>query len=133
MIQVTYNFTGQEEYIEYRQKIKQWINETLNGDVMLEIAINEAVQNAIEHGDSNKPIEVNMTYRNNKAIVRVKGSGYGFCTINELERARRVWDEEDKRKVSGRGIRMMLDACDRVTYNSTGTEVMLVRKRKPAN
>jgi len=109
----------------------KWLRDSLPiKAAMFEIAINEAVHNALEHGNPNLPVELVLTLYPNRVTARISGNGPGFCTIAALDKAKMNWDAEDDQKTSGRGIKIMLDACDRVVYNNTGNKVLLVKKFK---
>ena len=98
---------------------------------MQEVAVNEAIANALECRDGKARQQqafVKVNRFGNCLVVRVKTSRIGFAGNAMLRRFRANSDElfsfgEDASM--GRGIPMMLSIADKMTYNSEGTEVLL--------
>ena len=101
-----------------------------------EVAVNEAVANARECRDGvPRPHKARLRFNKvgNRFIVRVKTSRIGFAGNAILRRLRSHPEEmfsygEDASM--GRGIPMMLSMSDKMTYNSEGTEVLLMWRLK---
>jgi serine/threonine-protein kinase RsbW len=98
----------------------------------VELAVREAVANAIKHGnrqDPGKQVEVGWAVEERDLVVRVRDQGEGFDPghlDNPLA-------PENLLKPNGRGIFYMRSFMDRIDYHSApggGTEVVL-RKRLP--
>ncbi|MGH9362601.1 MAG: ATP-binding protein [Thermoanaerobaculia bacterium] len=96
----------------------------------VELAVREAVANAIKHGnrqDPDKQVEVGWAVEERDLVVRVRDQGEGFDPghlDNPLA-------PENLLKPNGRGIFYMRSFMDRIDYHSApggGTEVVL-RKR----
>ena len=104
---------------------------------MQEVAVNEAVCNAMECRDGvprqhQASLKINRV--GNRLIVRVKTSRIGFAGNALLHRLRVnpadmfAFGEDAG---MGRGIPIMLSTTHRMTYNSEGTEVLLAWKLEP--
>ncbi|MCH8928259.1 MAG: ATP-binding protein [Candidatus Marinimicrobia bacterium] len=102
----------------------------LSEDVIedISIAVTEAVNNAIKHGNKNnesKAIEISYKNEKEKIIVYVKDNGGGF----EIDKISDPRANENILKDSGRGILIMKSLMDKVvvTSDNQGTEVQLVK------
>lgn len=102
----------------------------LSEDVIedISIAVTEAVNNAITHGNKNnesKAIEISYKNEKEKIIVYVKDNGGGF----EIDKISDPRANENILKDSGRGILIMKSLMDKVvvTSDNQGTEVQLVK------
>lgn len=96
-------------------------------DVLLEVAINEAINNAIESG---KRVYLKMKRIGNRIVVRVKDSGTGFRPRKLRAHSEKELEEEFNQlglAERGRGIMMMQMFCDQIIYNAKGNEVMLIK------
>jgi len=94
----------------------------------ISIAVTEAVNNAITHGNKNnesKSIEISYKNEKEKIIVYVKDNGGGF----EIDKISDPRMNENLLKDSGRGILIMKSLMDDVVVKSDnhGTEVQLVK------
>jgi len=92
------------------------------------IAVTEAVNNAIQHGNKyneSKAIEISYKNEKEKIIVYVKDNGVGF----EIDKISDPRVNENLLKDSGRGILIMKSLMDDVvvTSDNHGTEVQLVK------
>ena len=101
---------------------------------MQEVAVNEAIANALECRDGkarHQQAHVKFNRFGNRLVVRVKTTRIGFAG-NALLRRLRANPEDmfsfGEDASMGRGIPMMLTMTDRMTYNGEGTEVLLVWK-----
>lgn len=96
-----------------------------------EVAVNEAVANALECRDAvarDHRARVKFSRRGNRFIVRVRTSRMGFAGNAVLARLRS--DPESAfafggEAMMGRGIPLMFCLADCMTYNEEGTEVLL--------
>lgn len=102
----------------------------LSEDVIddISIAVTEAVNNAITHGNKNnesKAIEISYKIEKEKIIVNVKDNGEGF----EIDNISDPRVDENLLKNSGRGILIMRSLMDDVVVisDNQGTEVQLVK------
>lgn len=128
-----YHASSFEEYKLIRPRISQLLHElSVNGD-LLEIAVNEAVNNAFTHNYfAGKEVNIKIDAIGvEKVVIRIKDSGVGFPGNNELARLISRGDsylQDISMQESGRGIMLMIMATDYITYNNQGNEVMLVKK-----
>lgn len=87
--------------------------------------LNEAVTNAIYHGnnqDPNKKVYVNLDVVLNKRLVFTiadEGNGFEFNNIPDPT------DLENLEKLTGRGVFIMKRLADQCIYNTRGNEVEL--------
>jgi serine/threonine-protein kinase RsbW len=98
----------------------------------LKLALEEAMTNAVKHGncnDPNKTIVVRYFVGPQRVVVMVRDEGCGFCpdvlpdptTDDNLERP------------NGRGIMLMQSYMTRVCFNEAGNEVWMLKQRQEAS
>lgn len=97
----------------------------------LAIAVTEAVNNAIIHGnkkDAKKTVTVKFEFEEKKLTVRIKDQGEGFTPENVSD----PLAPENLLKESGRGIFILSSLMDDVQYefHDDGTEIVLVKEKK---
>lgn len=97
----------------------------------LAIAVTEAVNNAIIHGnkkDAKKTVTVKFEFQEKKLTVRIKDQGRGFT----LENVSDPLAPENLLKESGRGIFILSSLMDDVQYefHEDGTEIILTKIKK---
>jgi len=95
----------------------------------ISIAVTEAVNNAIKHGnkeDSSKSIEIVFEIETEKIKIRIKDEGEGF-RLKEVEDPRK---NENLLKDNGRGILIMKTLMDEVKVmpGSEGNVLQLIKK-----
>ena len=131
----TLRLNGYGDYQRLKHEVGKILAElTGQPHSMLEVAINEALVNAIEcrdgvHRNYRASLKLNLVGR--RLIARVKTTRIGFAGNALLRRLRANPAEmfsfvEDSGM--GRGIPIMLSTADRMMYNSEGTELLLVWK-----
>jgi serine/threonine-protein kinase RsbW len=100
----------------------------------LKLAVSEAVNNAIEHGNQleiNKVVEVTFSLERDMLEVRIRDEGPG---VDEIDFSRRVVEEQNLEEGMHRGFGMYLisalvDHCE-VTSSQGGTTMTLRLYRK---
>jgi len=97
----------------------------------LAIAVTEAVNNAILHGnqqDKDKSVTIKFSFEQNKLICTIKDEGKGFSPDNVSD----PLAPENLLKESGRGIFILSSLMDDVRFNFSekGTELILVKEKK---
>ena len=98
------------------------LDEDLYGNIM--IAVTEAVNNAIKHGnqgDSSKNVFLSLSLDDNLLKFIVKDEGHGF-DYNHLPDPTAP---ENLEKPGGRGIFLMKHLCDEVQFHEKGKVVEL--------
>jgi serine/threonine-protein kinase RsbW len=98
------------------------IQEDMYGNVL--IAVTEAVNNAICHGNEQNhtlSIEVAVGDSNNSFCFKIKDQGKGFDYNNLPDPTA----PENILKENGRGIFLMRNLSDEVTFNELGNEVVI--------
>lgn len=129
-------FSGYEDYRDIRQHIGKCLKDVLpQTHSLLEVAVNEAVNNAIKHSVINgKRAIVRLqvkVLRNSFLVIRVKDQGSGFAA-REFLRQLRDPDSPALRnealEESGRGILIMSRVTDVIRYNRRGNEVLLAKR-----
>ncbi|MCZ8353654.1 MAG: ATP-binding protein [Cyclobacteriaceae bacterium] len=98
------------------------LNEDMYGNIM--IAVTEAVNNAIKHGnkaDSSKNVFLSLTLDENllKFVVKDEGPGFDFHTLPDPTAP------ENLDKPGGRGIFLMRHLSDDVNFKDNGRVVEL--------
>lgn len=97
----------------------------------LAIAVTEAVNNAIIHGnkkDGKKTVTVRFEFEGKKLTVRIRDQGKGFTPENVSD----PLAPENLLKESGRGIFILSSLMDDVQYefHKDGTEIILTKIKK---
>ncbi len=98
------------------------INEDYYGNIL--IALTEAVNNAIQHGnkkDSNKMISVAYQSNAKKLVFTVKDEGEGFDYDNLPDPT----EPANLEKTNGRGVFLMRNLADEVSFYDEGSKVEL--------
>jgi len=92
------------------------------------IAVTEAVNNAIKHGnklDRNKYVDIVFIKNDNayQFVIQDQGFGFNFLDIPDPT------TKENLNKESGRGIFLMNKYCDKVLFEDNGSTVILFFKK----
>lgn len=98
------------------------VQEDAFGNVL--IAVSEAVNNAIQHGNKNNPdakVEIKVANQNDAFCIQVKDEGNGFS----YEDLPDPTAPENLLKDSGRGVFLMKNLADEVEFQNTGSIVNL--------
>ncbi len=98
------------------------IDEDYYGNML--IALTEAVNNAIVHGnkqDPSKHVMLHYETHNNQVLFTVKDQGFGFDVSNVPDPTK----PENLDKLNGRGVFLMKSLADEVVYAENGSKVML--------
>lgn len=100
----------------------------------MEIAIHEAINNAIHHGNKSEHAWVTLKIRlipgqkRDRLIIRVKDEGSGFKVNDQFAKLSRSLDFQNTQQLEcGRGLLIMMASADFIIYNAIGNEVMLVK------
>lgn len=117
------------------EKVSAAVNELLDGQqwpieevMQVELALQEALANAIRHGcrnDARKVVDCRVTLSAKEVAIMVRDPGPGFdvkAVANPLERANLL-------KRGGRGVFLINELMDAVEYTDGGRQV-LMRKRR---
>ena len=134
------NINGYGDYRRRRETLTKWLEElTGRAHSMQEVAINEAIANALECRD-NVPRPHQARVKVNRIgqvmVVRVKTNRIGFAG-NALLRRLKASPESlfsyGQQESMGRGIPLMVSLSDRITYNGEGTELLMAwRLERPS-
>jgi anti-sigma regulatory factor (Ser/Thr protein kinase) len=100
----------------------------------MEIAVHEAINNAIRHGNKSEGGWVTLKFRlisghtRERLIIRVKDEGSGFAVNDQFAKLSHSLDFQNTQQLEcGRGLLIMMAAADYVVFNAIGNEVMLVK------
>lgn len=98
------------------------IDERFYGNILL--ALTEAVNNAIEHGNGNQSsLDVTVSYSKDgeiiEFIVRDQGRGFDYTKVPDPTLP------ENLEKLTGRGIFLLTQLSDNVDFRQGGSEVCL--------
>jgi len=91
------------------------------------VAVTEAVNNGIIHGNKNngsKNVILSCSIKKNALTVKVKDEGEGF----NLDEVSNPLHEDNLLRTGGRGVFLMKAFVQSVKYNKKGNEVTLVMK-----
>ena len=126
------NLRGYEDYRRMKGLVASILAEVTGlPHSMHEVAVNEAIANALECRDGigrSQKARIKINCFRNRLVVRVKTSRIGFAGNAILRRLRAnpeamfAFGEDAS---MGRGIPMMLTMSDKMVYNGEGTEVLL--------
>lgn len=98
------------------------VNEDAYGNML--IAVTEAVNNAIQHGNKNDPdkvVRIGFESEDNKLTFSVTDEGPGFDYSNLPDPT----DPSNLDKVSGRGVFLMTQLSDGIRFEQNGQKVLL--------
>lgn len=98
------------------------VNEDYYGNVL--IAVTEAVNNAIKHGNKNdvsKHVQIRVSDAESVFSIEVKDQGIGFDFNNLPDPTA----PENIEKENGRGIFLMKSLADKVEFENDGRDVIL--------
>lgn len=98
------------------------VNEDCYGNML--IAVTEAVNNAIHHGnkdDIEKFVRIGFESEDNKLIFSIMDEGEGFDYTNLPDPT----DPANIDKVSGRGVFLMTNLSDSIKFEQNGRKVLL--------
>ena len=123
------SFNQATDFLLLRDFINNFIRYALqDNSTTMVVAFNEAINNVLENNNvlsSEVSIKLN-TIKGRRLIIRIKHSGQVFNGNKYLQTVNRyAFDHEAE---SGRGIFLMKTLTDYMTYNKTGTEVLLMKK-----
>jgi serine/threonine-protein kinase RsbW len=98
------------------------VHEDLYGNIL--VALTEAVNNAIYHGNQlnpNKSVDVSFSSKEGMLSFTIKDEGNGF-DYNSLPDPT---DPENIEKPNGRGVFLMKSLADKVTFEDNGSRVVI--------
>ena len=98
------------------------VQEDAFGNVL--IAVSEAVNNAIQHGNKNNPkakVEIKVANQDDTVCIQIKDEGQGFSYQDLPDPTA----PENLLKDSGRGVFLMKNLADEVEFQNTGSTVNL--------
>lgn len=132
-------FANELEVQACREELRlclEQVSNKLSGNelTLLEIAINEAINNALKYGlakASDPTVTLSICLHSSECLlVRVKDRGSGFCarsTLKTLSSKDSEKDEEWQWGASGRGLFIMERVMDQVRYNAKGNAVLMLK------
>ncbi|MFY0651552.1 MAG: ATP-binding protein [Cyclobacteriaceae bacterium] len=118
---LTENIRIVESFID-NAKDKFNFNDDIYGNIM--IAVTESVNNAIVHGndsDKSKNVSLSLHLKDNSLTFTVEDQGAGFDYDNLDDPTA----PENLEKIGGRGIFLMKNLSDEVTFEEEGKKVQL--------
>jgi serine/threonine-protein kinase RsbW len=98
------------------------LTDDLYGNIM--VAVTESVSNAIIHGNGNdksKNVSLSIHFENNTITFTIKDEGPGFDYSSLPDPTA----PENLHKPGGRGIFLMKNLCDEVSFKDNGQSVLL--------
>lgn len=125
------NFYSKADNIVIAEKLvddvckKFSVDEDFYGNIL--IAVTEAVNNAINHGNRQNPdkkVQLDFVERADRLSFSIQDEGEGF-DHNALPDPT---DPENIEKISGRGVFLMKHLADEVEFSENGTRVEMIFK-----
>ncbi len=110
-----------ESFID-NAKEKYHLDDDIYGNIM--IAVTEAVNNAIKHGnrgDSSKNVSLSLSFEEGLIKFKIEDEGTGFDHLNLPDPT----SPENLEKPGGRGIFLMKHLSDEVSFDDNGRVVEL--------
>lgn len=106
-------------------ELQEWtgLSNDIHGNILL--ALNEAVTNAIVHGnkqDESKKVFIEAVQEDNTLKISITDEGEGFDPLSLPDPLK----DENLLKEGGRGIYLMEQFADEVIYSKDGTKIMIV-------
>jgi serine/threonine-protein kinase RsbW len=95
----------------------------------IKLALEEAINNAIKHGnryDPNKVVDLTFQVGPDKAVVTVTDQGDGFDPGSLADPTA----DENLEKPTGRGVMLMQAYMDEVRFNEKGNQVLMVKRNR---
>ena len=92
----------------------------------IQLAIEEAMINAVEHGNKSDPLKtvtVEYSITAKEFDITITDEGNGFA----LEKVPDCRNDENLNNVTGRGIVLMRSCMDSVEYNERGNRVRMIK------
>ena len=123
----TVNFESTNENLVVAEKLiddicqKYKVDEDNYGNIL--IAVTEAVNNAINHGnkqDTSKKVHMEVTYLSDRTLkftVTDEGEGFDYASLPDPT------DPENIEKISGRGVFLMQNLADKIDFSEDGKSV----------
>lgn len=96
----------------------------------VQLAVEEAVVNAITHGNHQSPektVEVELHVSRARTSLRILDQGCGFCPDALPDPT----EDENLESPHGRGVMLIKEMMDEVNYNACGNQVIMVKLRAP--
>ncbi|AHF06429.1 ATP-binding protein [Desulfitobacterium metallireducens] len=132
-------FVTEQEYQAKREEVHLCIEHALkklpeNEVILVEIAINEAINNAFRAGSGQTlvpAVTLSLSLLESQCLcVRIKDAGSGFCAeevLSDFSTRTCENNEEWQWGESGRGLFIMETVMDQVHYNAKGNAVSLLK------
>lgn len=123
----TLNFESSNDNLVVAEKLiddvcqKYKVDEDNYGNIL--IAVTEAVNNAINHGnkqDPTKKVHMEVTYLSDRSLkftIRDEGDGFDYASLPDPT------DPENIEKISGRGVFLMQNLADQIDFSEDGKSV----------
>lgn len=121
-----YCFSTMEQFSNIREQVRQELKEfyAAEAEIMF-VAINEAVNNAIFHGnngDGSKKVQLEITNLPDEIKVTVRDEGHGYIPIPKTI-------TDDELQESGRGLDIIGFCVDNYYFNEQPSEIVLIKKK----
>lgn len=128
---ISSSFENVQKVEPYLEDLQQQANFSDDDFARIMLALSEAATNAIVHGnkeDTRKDVVISSFLEDNVLLISVKDEGEGFDPAelpNPLE-------EEHLLNEGGRGVYLIEQYADRVTYSEKGTRLNMEFELEPA-
>ena len=136
VLPLRFSFSTRQEWLIICRRLRRIFSGMSDNEARIAVALNEAVNNALEHGTGQCWVTVDARRGKRCQWLRicVSNEGDGFAG-NDLivdgadpEGRKAEGATPDAVAERGRGMKMMAALMDRVKYNAAGTEVRMLKK-----
>ena len=103
------------------------VNPSEDDVFIIKLALEEAITNAIKHGNKLNPdltVDITMTCTANVLTICIKNKGQGF-DVNKIPDPTK---EEGLKRTSGRGVFLVKKLMDEVVFSDEGREIKMVKR-----
>lgn len=110
-----------------KRKLSEIDGEISIDDFELNLILDEAIVNAMEHGngwDPEKTITVQIYHNDNSIQILIEDEGAGF-DYNDIESRKPVWQPASINNIRGRGIFILKQLCD-IEWINTGNIIKII-------
>ncbi len=118
------SYEALEQLEPFVHKLQQWVSFSEEDQNRIMLALSEAVNNAIVHGNNlqeDKTVTITASHQNRQLDISVIDEGKGFDPDNIPDPLK----EQNLLNKGGRGVYLMKQYADNVTFTQNGSKVTM--------